>query len=191
MTPDEILADLETSYSMRRFHHTLGVVHTAVTLALRHDVSAKKAELAALLHDCAKQFETAEIWDMIHDHGSPAPEDAYHYPSLWHSWLGPDLARERYGVDDPEIAEAIRHHTTGMPSMSPLGEILFVADSLEPQRWHPHIERLRETMRGSLAGCVLECLRMKRDHLTDKERIVHPYGQRALEYYEAKVAGEA
>lgn len=43
-----------------RYHHTLGVAYTAIALAMRYnpDTSSsdfiKKAEIAGLLHDCAK-----------------------------------------------------------------------------------------------------------------------------------------
>ena len=38
----------------KRYEHTLGVEYTACALAMCHDVNIDKAQLAGLLHDCAK-----------------------------------------------------------------------------------------------------------------------------------------
>ncbi len=37
-----------------RFHHTLGVMYTCAALAMAHDCPIADAQLAGLLHDCAK-----------------------------------------------------------------------------------------------------------------------------------------
>ena len=40
-----------------RFYHTLGVSYTAASLAMSHGADIYKAELAGLLHDCAKYLK--------------------------------------------------------------------------------------------------------------------------------------
>lgn len=47
--------------SHKRFSHTLAVAHTARSLALIHHVDPQKAEIAALLHDCAKCLPMKEM----------------------------------------------------------------------------------------------------------------------------------
>lgn len=37
-----------------RYQHTLGVMYTAASMAMRYDVDVLKALYAGLLHDCAK-----------------------------------------------------------------------------------------------------------------------------------------
>ena len=37
-----------------RYQHTLGVMYTCAALAMRYEYDIQKAELAGLLHDCAK-----------------------------------------------------------------------------------------------------------------------------------------
>ena len=54
--------------------------------------------------------------------------------SLLHAKLGAAYAKEKYDVDDIEILDAIRCHTTGKPDMNTLEQILFVADYIEPNR---------------------------------------------------------
>ena len=38
----------------KRFEHTLGVTYTAACLAMCYDAEIRQAEIAGLLHDCAK-----------------------------------------------------------------------------------------------------------------------------------------
>ena len=37
-----------------RYQHTLGVMYTSAALAMRYEYDIQKAQMAGLLHDCAK-----------------------------------------------------------------------------------------------------------------------------------------
>ena len=45
---------MKEELSPDRFEHTLGVMYTAESLAMRYGVDMTKAAVAGLLHDCAK-----------------------------------------------------------------------------------------------------------------------------------------
>ena len=45
---------MEKTLDKKRYEHTLGVAYTASCLAMCHEENVKNAELAGLLHDCAK-----------------------------------------------------------------------------------------------------------------------------------------
>ena len=47
---------LQSSLSIKRYIHTLGVEKEAVKLAEKYGVDKGKARYAALLHDCAKDY---------------------------------------------------------------------------------------------------------------------------------------
>lgn len=57
MTIDEIRDKLQKVLSPKRFKHSLGVMETAVKLASKFGVDVKKAELAGILHDCAREIK--------------------------------------------------------------------------------------------------------------------------------------
>ena len=46
-----------------RYEHTLGVEFTAASLAMRYGVDIDKAEIAGLLHDCAKCIDDEDKFD--------------------------------------------------------------------------------------------------------------------------------
>ena len=56
MTYEEMQAELEKRLKPSRFRHSLGVARTAARLAERFGQDAEQAQLAGLLHDCAREF---------------------------------------------------------------------------------------------------------------------------------------
>ena len=54
MNYDEMKEKLKSRLKASRFDHSVGVAETAVFLAKRFAVDTKKAQIAGLLHDCAK-----------------------------------------------------------------------------------------------------------------------------------------
>ncbi len=53
---EKIQQKLKEKQKSSRFSHTLGVQYTCACLAMRYDVDIEDAEVAGLLHDCAKQL---------------------------------------------------------------------------------------------------------------------------------------
>ena len=50
----KIRRKMMTELDKDRYEHTLGVMYTAASLAMRYDEDIEKALIAGLLHDCAK-----------------------------------------------------------------------------------------------------------------------------------------
>jgi len=121
-----IREELKVCLSEHRYQHTLGVEFTAACLAMRFGADVYKAELAGLLHDCAKEFSKAELAEMV--------SGEEYTPNTLHAVCAPVIAQEKYGIHDVEILSAIRWHTTGKANMALLDKIIFVADFIEPCR---------------------------------------------------------
>ncbi len=51
-----------------------------------------------------------------------------------HGLVGADIVQRELAIDDEEILQAIRVHTTGAAKMSLLDKIIYVADYIEPGR---------------------------------------------------------
>ena len=51
---EKIQKKLKKELDHARYQHTLGVMYTAAALAMRYEADLEKAQLAGLLHDCAK-----------------------------------------------------------------------------------------------------------------------------------------
>lgn len=117
-----------------RYQHTLGVMYTAAALAMRYGADLERAQVAGLLHDCAKCIPNAKKLKLCHQNHIPVSEVEQKSPYLLHARLGAYIAKEKYHVHDAEILSAIEYHTTGRAAMTLLEEIIFIADYIEPMR---------------------------------------------------------
>ncbi len=130
----KIQKELEKELDAKRYEHTLGVAYTAACMAMRYGCDIKKAYIAGLLHDCAKCMSHNERLNYCKKNGLEVTEIERSNPSLLHAKVGADLCLKKYRVEDEEIANAVRYHTTGCPNMTLLEKIIFIADYLEPHR---------------------------------------------------------
>ncbi len=139
MTTDYNLAKLQKKLKKEldedRYQHTLGVMYTSASLAMRYaPQQMTQALLAGLLHDCAKCIPGQEKLRLCETYEIPITQIERRNPFLLHSKLGAYMAEHEYGVKDQEIADAITWHTTGRPDMTMLEKIVFLADYIEPMR---------------------------------------------------------
>ncbi len=155
MTTKEMKEELKKSLSKKRYIHTLGVVKSARELASQYGADKEKAALAALLHDCAKELKLADMQQLVRVHEQAVDEDMFHNGALLHGLAGMILAKEKYGITDPDVLEAIRVHTTGKEHMSILDKVVFLADYIEENRDFPGVEELREASSIDLDRAVL------------------------------------
>ena len=54
------------------------------------------------------------------------------------------MAKDKLGIDDEEILDSIRWHTTGKEDMSILTKIIYIADMIEPDRNFDGVEDIRK-----------------------------------------------
>ena len=180
--------------SPARFLHVLGVAHTAVALAMRHGADAQSAAAAALLHDISKSMTAEEIEaDLVQRGGAIAEEDRAH-PAIWHGLHAARLAGD-YEIPPEkrdEIARAVAAHSTADSGMSPLAQILCLADYLEPGRSFEGIDALRELARSDLDRGFRAALHHKCRYVEQKGRALSPRAARAMmEYPETPAAARA
>ncbi|MBQ3585063.1 MAG: bis(5'-nucleosyl)-tetraphosphatase (symmetrical) YqeK [Lachnospiraceae bacterium] len=129
-----IKKDLKSSLDKDRYQHTLGVSYTAMCLAMKYEVDLEKAEVAGLLHDCAKCISDEKKLKKCLEHNINISEIEKEQPYLLHAKLGAFIAMEKYGIHDRDIINAILKHTTGSCDMTMLEKIIYVADYIEPNR---------------------------------------------------------
>ncbi len=149
-------AKLKTMITPERFLHSIGVRDTAVHLAALHGADEKKAEIAGLLHDNAKNMDNQ--YERCRELEVPLDEYEQKIPALVHAKLGAETAKCEFGISDAEIIGAIRWHTVGRPDMTLLEKIVFVADLIEPNRKFTDIEGIRKIAEKNLDEALFECV---------------------------------
>lgn len=171
--------------SAGRYGHTIRVADTAVDLARAHGLDEDRARLSALVHDAARETGPEEFLRLAYEWNLPVGEPERQSPKLLHGPVAAELARRELGVEDEEVLEAVRAHTTGKPGMGPLALALYVADKIEPAREYPSVERLRRLAREDLHTAAAESLRRAIAHNEHRGKDIHPSSREALEWLEA------
>lgn len=185
---EEIRKSLKRKLAADRYEHTIGVCYTAVCLAMRYGVDLHRAELAGLLHDCAKYGSDEKKLEHCIKYKIPVTPTEQKNPSLLHAKLGAYYAKERYGVTDEEILSAIACHTTGKEAMTTLEKIVFVADYIEPNRDKaPNLSSVRELAFLDLDRCVLQILQDTLVYLAGRKDTIDPETERVCHYYEQQL----
>ncbi len=124
---DELKQKLRSCLNEERYIHSLGVMEMAVKLAGEYNLNREKAEIAGLLHDCAKCLKNEELIKY-----SNLFEDCEKISSkTWHAPAGAIIAQKEYDINDEEILSAVRWHTIGRKNMSDFEKIIFLADKIE------------------------------------------------------------
>lgn len=150
---------MEKMQDAKRFAHTLGVEFTAAALAMRYQADVTDAQIAGLLHDCAKCLTDEKRVSICEKHQISMTDIERRNPFLLHAKVGEFLAKEKYGITNPDILNAIRFHTTGRENMSLLERIVFVADYIEPgRRQAPNLAEIRQLAFTDLDTAMLKIL---------------------------------
>lgn len=182
---------MEKSLEEKRYEHTLGVAYTAAALAMRYGASVESAELAGLLHDCAKGMEEEKCISFCEKHHIGITDIERRKPQLLHAKVGSFLAMKTYKVHDKDVINAILNHTTGRPGMSLLEKIIFVADYIEPGRKQaPHLDEIRRLSFQNLDAALLRILEDTILYLQDSPGDIDPMTEKTLEYYRNAIQSE-
>ena len=175
---DKFFAFVRENEKPKRVEHTLGVMLMAKEIAASEGngkVSQNKAILAALLHDCGKYLSPEDYPECEIPDGTPEP--------VIHQYLGAYIAEKDLGVEDEEIIDAIRYHTTGRPDMTLLGKIIFTADMIERGRTYDGVERLRQITKENFENGFKAALRRSLEFVTESGRPICGLTKEAYDYY--------
>ncbi len=180
-TRDEIVHLLQKRLDEARFQHCLRVEKTARALARLHHEDVDRAGLAGLLHDYAKQIPVADYRQLI-ETGPYDPELLVFGRGVWHGVVGIAYIEREVGITDKLVLQAIARHTTGDPDMTPLDEIIFLADFIEPARTLDSEKQARKAAQTDLTEATLIELSSTLTYLVGARKLIFP---KTLETYNA------
>ena len=184
----EFREKLQKKLNPGRYEHSLSVAFTCICLAMRYGYPIDQAEVAGMLHDCAKGYDNDTIIRHCEKKGIEITEDERKAPAVLHAKYGAWLAENTYDIHDQEILDAIACHTTGKPAMGLLDKILYVADYIEPRRDKaPNLKEIRKLAFMDLDLALLKILEDTLGYLGDSPEEVDSMTRETYEYYKAQI----
>ncbi len=164
----------------KRYRHSVNVSKEAVRLAEKYGADVQKAKIAGILHDVTKETPFDEQLKIITDSGIILDDVQKNSQKLWHSLSGSIFVQKELGIDDEDIINAIKYHTSGRADMSLLERIIFIADFTSEERDYDGVEIMRKKADESLEEAMAFGLAYTIADLASRNLLIHP---NALEAY--------
>lgn len=184
MDIQKLQSKLKNALEPKRYEHTLGVAYTAASLAFAYGEDSKKALVAGLLHDSAKCLSHQKRLAICKKNNIEVTKVEMENPVLLHAKVGAFFAKDKYGVEDEEIFNAVLYHTTGRPNMGMIEKFVYVADYIEPSRKKaPRLKEIRQMAFSDLDRAIYMILKNSLMYLEQGELKIDPKTRETYEFY--------
>lgn len=130
---------LQSLMTRSRYEHAKRVAEVSIELAQRFEENMEFAWLAGVAHDCCRDFSEDEMYELGKKSGEILGNLADIYLGtcvekiLYHGLAAVSVLEEKYPLHK-DVYNAIASHTIGHPVPSALQKIIYVADTMEPER---------------------------------------------------------
>ncbi|MDR3112458.1 MAG: bis(5'-nucleosyl)-tetraphosphatase (symmetrical) YqeK [Elusimicrobiota bacterium] len=190
----DIFDYLSANLSDKRFDHSLNVANLAVELAKKNNVDIAKAQIAGLLHDCAKCTPSLDWIKFFKDKKKPSKyfkEISLFCPPLLHSFAGEIIAKENFKIKDKDILNAIKNHTLARENMSKLEKLVFVADATSIDRKFKNVSFFRKLAKKDIENAFLKLLTIKIKHNLERDTWICPQSITSWNWYISKLSNKS
>lgn len=165
---------LQSRLDEHRYYHSLCVADEAKRLAEKYGGNCEKCYLAGLLHDITKNASAEEHLQIFESFGIILTDIENKAVKLWHAMSGSAYVENILGINDSEIIDAIRYHTTAKAQMSHTAKILYLADFTSCDRNYPDVNIIRALVDKSLDEAFIYALKYSIIDLTERSKAIHP-----------------
>lgn len=131
---EEIRIFAQEHVKKSRYEHSIRVAETCARLCRMFALDDDVGYLAGVGHDMCKDFSDQELFDLAAKDGNSIIPYEKRNPALLHGRAAAVLMKEKFGIEDKDILEAVAYHTSGVMGMCDLSKCLFIADKIEPGR---------------------------------------------------------
>lgn len=139
--------------SKERVTHSINVAKLAKKYAEKYHIDVCKAYIAGILHDLAKELPLKKQYALIKN-----PKKTFELnDNTAHSYAAASLIKKELNIDDPEILSAVAKHTAAAFDMSPLDKLIYVCDTVSPERDFKGVKHLRKVLDKDLNQAFREC----------------------------------
>ena len=186
---EEYIELIKNTLSDYRFNHSMCVANRAKELAIKHGADENKAYLAGILHDVTKEMPNEEQIALIekYDRKLTYVEKGNH--RVFHQMSGAVYVKYVLGIDDEEIVNGIRYHTTGRENMTLFEMLIYLADFTSEDRNYPDVDIMRKKTDENLYSAMLYSLTYTIKSVVSENRFLHPDTLNCYDYILEKMKG--
>jgi predicted HD superfamily hydrolase involved in NAD metabolism len=170
---ENIKSRLRQCLNAKRYSHSIGTMEVCLALSKHYGYNEDKAEIAGLLHDCAKNLGSDILFNIAKENELEPDEVQVSQPGLLHGVIGAVIAKKDYGIYDDDILHAIKFHTTGCKNMSILDKIVYIADYIEPGRDFKGIGKLRSLVYEDMDAALLNMMNISISYIIKRGQMLH------------------
>ncbi len=182
-TIDKAKEHLKSRLNEKRYYHSLCVADAAKAIAEQYSYPTDKAYIAGLIHDVMRNESQDNMQSYINKHAIVLDDITQNSVMLWHAVLGADYIQRYMGINDLDIINAVRYHTTARKNMSTLEKIIYLADCSSTDREYWNVEDIRKLILKDMNKAMYEVLDFSIKDLTEKGKPVHPDTLEAIKEY--------
>lgn len=164
---------LKSRLNEKRYYHSLCVADEAMRLAEKYGGNTEKCYLAGLLHDITKNSTDEEHLQLFKTFGIMLNDIEKNAKKLWHAMSGEAYIKNVLLIEDEELLDAVRYHTTAKKDMSLTAKILYLADFTSKDRDYDDVDVIRGLVDKSLEEALLYALKYSICDLVEQSRAVH------------------
>ncbi len=168
-----------------RFEHSKRVAEMCEFLCIKYALNPKKGYLAGIGHDMCKGMSDKELVETASRDGQEITPFEKNQLSLLHGRAAAVLMKEKFGINDADILEAVANHTSGKPGMCNLTKCLFLADKIEPGRPQSTNEYRKKLFEMTLDQMTYSVIKENYDYITAKGYVVYPETETMIKELEA------
>lgn len=170
---DSIKKILKEKLNEKRYFHSLCVAEEAMRLAKKYGGDTEKCYLAGLIHDITKNATDEEHLKIFETFDIMLNCTEKNAKKLWHAMSGAAYIKYVLQIDDEEIIDAVRYHTTAKADMSLTSKILYLADFTSRDRDYEDVDVIRQKVDISLESAFIYALQYSINDLVNREKAVH------------------
>lgn len=179
----------QKTLSERRYTHTCNVAQLAAALAKQYGADPQKAEIAGYLHDICKEMPKAQMLQMLHENAIITDNADQKPVGVWHAAAAMIYSKDTLHIEDEEILNAIRYHTSARAGMTKLDKIIYMADMCSAERDYKEVGELRVLLQQNLDTAITRALELSLQWLTEEKRDIDTDSIAALDWMKQQAEG--
>lgn len=118
----------------KRYEHSVRVAQMCARLCRQFEIDENLGYLEGIGHDMCKDMTEDELIETSKRDGNPIIPYEMQHVKLLHGRAAAVLLKEKFGIKNKDILQAVAVHTSGEVGMCDLAKILFISDKIEPGR---------------------------------------------------------